>query len=182
MPFRVLVIGTLFRTSYKLSDSLARSTGVVYRRARRQIVYAGMVIGGAYVGREWGITGIAVGVLVALAANFLLMAQLSLEVCRLKWSTFWSAHTPSFYLAGACGIITWSVATSLREWAVGSLVILLISSGAALASGIGLMWRFPRRYLGPDGLWTAEALLAFASRKGGRSAARVTPASAGESA
>jgi O-antigen/teichoic acid export membrane protein len=182
MPFRVLVIGTLFRTSYKLSDSLARSTGVVYRRARRQIVYAGLVIGGAYVGQHWGITGVSVGVLVALAANFLLMAQLSLEVCRLSWSTFWAAHTPSFLLAGVCGIITWSVAASLREWSVGSLGILLVTCGVAAISGIGLMWRFPGRFLGPDGRWTAEALLAFAPRRGGRSAARIISARTGESA
>src|SRR6185437_7222982 len=32
-PFQILGIGMLFRTSYKMSDSIARSTGVVYRRA-----------------------------------------------------------------------------------------------------------------------------------------------------
>jgi PST family polysaccharide transporter len=181
-PFRVLVIGTLFRTSCKLSDSLARSAGMVYRRARRQIVYAGLVIGGAYVGQHWGITGVAVGVLVALAANFLLMAQLSLEVSRLKWSTFWAAHTPSFILAGVCGIVAWSVAVSLREWSVGSLGVLLLSSGAALLSGLGLVWRFPERCLGPDGIWTAEALLAFVSRRDGSSAARALSTGTGESA
>jgi PST family polysaccharide transporter len=181
-PFQVLVLGTLFRTSCKLSDSLARSAGMVYRRARRQFVYAGLVIGGAYVGQHWGITGVAAGVLVALAANFLLMAQLSLEVCRLKWSTFWAAHTPSFLLAAACGIVTWSVAAGLREWSVSPLVVLLLSGSAALLTGLGLAWRFPERCLGPDGIWTAEALVAFVSRHRGGSTARILSTGTGESA
>ena len=37
LPFRVLAVGMLFRTSYKISDSLSRATGSVYRRAWRQI-------------------------------------------------------------------------------------------------------------------------------------------------
>ncbi|MGH7526523.1 MAG: lipopolysaccharide biosynthesis protein, partial [Gemmatimonadales bacterium] len=102
-PFQVLAAGTLFRTSYKMSDSLARSTGVVYRRAGRQIVYAALVIGGAYIGRHWGITGVAAGVLLALMVNFLLMAQLSLEVCRMSWGTFWAAHRPSLLVAVGSG-------------------------------------------------------------------------------
>src|SRR3989442_682732 len=45
-PFRVLVLGTLFRTSYKISDSLTRALGAVYRRAWRQWSYAALVFGG----------------------------------------------------------------------------------------------------------------------------------------
>jgi PST family polysaccharide transporter len=181
-PFRVLVLGTLFRTSCKLSDSLARSAGMVYRRAGRQIVYAGLVIGGAFVGQHWGITGVAVGVLVALAANFLLMAQLSLEVCQLSWRTFWAAHTPSFLLAGVCGVVAWSVAATLRGWSLGPFLVLLVSTGTAVTCGLGMVWRFPRQSLGRDGLWTAETLSGFISRRARPSTPSVMSARTGESA
>ena len=42
-PFQVLALGMMFRTSFRLSDSLSRATGKVYRRAWRQVVFAGMV-------------------------------------------------------------------------------------------------------------------------------------------
>lgn len=163
VPFQVLAVGTLFRTSYKMSDSLSRSTGVVYRRARRQIVYAALVIGGAYLGRYWGITGVAAGVLVALTVNFLLMAQLSLQVCRMNWSTFWAAHGPSVLLAAAAGSVAWSVATGLRQLPAPPLVILVFSAAGAFAFVIWLARRFPRRCLGEDGISTLGALTTYAA-------------------
>jgi O-antigen/teichoic acid export membrane protein len=179
LPFRVLAAGTLFRTSYKMSDSLSRSTGVVYRRARRQVVYAGMVIGGAYLGGHWGITGVAAGVFVALTVNFLLMAQLSLEVCQMSWSTFWAAHGPSVLLAAAAGSVAWSVATGLRQLPAPPLVILMMSAGGAIASVVWLMSRFPQRCLGEEGLWTLDALTSFAAKTPWRSRG-VSPAGVGE--
>src|SRR5439155_10953704 len=93
-PFQILAIGMLFRTSYKMSDSLTRATGAVYRRAWRQVVYAGLVIGGAWIGQHWDLTGVAWGVLASLTINFLLMAQLSLTVAGLTWTSLWHMHVP----------------------------------------------------------------------------------------
>jgi O-antigen/teichoic acid export membrane protein len=180
-PFRILATGILFRTSYKLSDSLARSTGVVYRRARRQMVYAGLVLGGAYVGQHWGLGGVAAGVVVALVLNFLLMAQLSLEVCRLDWNTFWEAHVPSVVLTGVCAVSTWTVATILRDGALDALPILLISTGSAAACGVVITWRFPQWCLGADGRWTMEVLSRFFSRPSGRLPTHVVEAKPEES-
>ena len=59
LPFQVLAVGTLCRASYKVSDSLTRAVGAVYRRAWRQWIYAALVIGGAVAGQHWGIAGIA---------------------------------------------------------------------------------------------------------------------------
>ena len=74
LPFRILAIGTLFRTSYKVSDSLTRALGAVYRRAWREWTYAALVIGGAIIGQNWGLPGVAAAVLFALLANYLLTA------------------------------------------------------------------------------------------------------------
>src|SRR2546428_10592834 len=74
LPFRILAIGTLFRTSYKVSDSLTRALGAVYRRAWREWTYAALVIGGAIIGQHWGLPGRAAAVLFALLANYLLTA------------------------------------------------------------------------------------------------------------
>ena len=89
------VITLLLRTSYKLSDSISRATGAVYRRAWRQAVYAGLVLSGAWTGQHWGVIGVAVGVFAALAVNFILMAELSLRIARLSWREFWRAHVPA---------------------------------------------------------------------------------------
>lgn len=68
LPFQILVSTLLFRTSYKMSDSLSRAVGAVYRRAWRQWLYAAIVITGTYVGHHWGVSGIALGVSRSISA------------------------------------------------------------------------------------------------------------------
>ena len=83
-PLRVLALGLVCRTGYKISDSLARSVGTVYKRAWRQAIYAALVVTGALVGRRWGITGVAWGVLVgaggAVAVGLLTAARIAPEL------------------------------------------------------------------------------------------------------
>lgn len=98
-PFQVLALGMLFRTSYRMSDSLSRATGRVYRRAWRQWVYAGLVFLAAWIGHFWGVTAVALGVLSALFINYLLMAQLSVTVTGISWPQFFQVQLPGLLLA-----------------------------------------------------------------------------------
>lgn len=83
LPFQILTSILVFRMSYKLSDSLAKAKGAVYRRAWRQLVYAVLVFFGAWSGQYSGINGVAIGVSVAVTLNFLLMLQLSNRLIEL---------------------------------------------------------------------------------------------------
>ncbi len=160
-PFQVLTIGMLFRTSYKMSDSLARSTGAVYRRAWRQILYAALVVLGAWLGQHWGIVGVAWGALAALTVNFFLMAELSLSVAGMTWSTFWSAHVPAVRLTLASFPVVWVTAAALRHWGAPSLAVLAVAAAAAGATMLALCAWAPALFLGPDGRWVLDALRRF---------------------
>ena len=160
-PFQVLAAGMLFRTSYKMSDSLARSTGAVYRRASRQAGYAALVLGGAWVGQHWGILGVAWGVLFAVTVNFLAMAQLSLSVTGMGWREFWRAHQPAALLALASFPIAWATAQLARRVELPALIVLLLVGAVALLVEIAAAWRFPALFLGEDGVWILQRLRAF---------------------
>src|SRR3989442_10141797 len=112
-PFRVLVLGTLFRTSYKISDSLTRALGAVYRRAWRQWSYAALVIGGGIVGQRWGITGVAWVVLFALLVNFVLTAHLGTRLVGMGWRGDVTAHGPALRAAGVVCVAP--VATAVAD-------------------------------------------------------------------
>jgi O-antigen/teichoic acid export membrane protein len=157
-PFQILTIGMLFRTSYKMSDSLARSTGVVYRRAWRQIIYAVLVVLSVWVGQHWGLTGAAWGTLAALTANFFLMAQLSLSVAGMTWTTIWQAHLPAVRLTAVAFPLIWVTTTALRHWGAPPVALLSAAACVAAASMLLLCWRAPRLFLGPDGVWVLDAL------------------------
>lgn len=160
-PFQILAVGMLFRTSYKMSDSITRSTGAVYRRAWRQALYAVLVVGGAWIGQHWGIAGVAWGTLAALTVNFLMMAQLGLDVGHLSWREFWHAHEPAVYLTVVCAPVIWGSAILLRHWALPPAAIVIVVSCLALGTALALILRAPATFLGPDGQWMLETMRSF---------------------
>jgi PST family polysaccharide transporter len=168
VPLQILAAGMLFRTSNKLSDSVARATGSVYRRAWRQAVNCCAVAIGALIGQFWGLPGVATGVVLALASNFLLMAQLSLSVTGLRWSQFAAAHLPGLAQASVTGTLAWLLAGRLRDLGVHPALVLVEVSLAAGVTGIVLAALLPSLFLGGDGrrvLGTTASLLAGFRRR-----------------
>lgn len=157
-PLRILALGMLFRTSYKISDTVVRATGAVYARAWRQAIFAVAVFVGAAVGQNWGLNGVAIGVVLALALVFGMMAQLSLRLTGMNWSDFAQAHVPGLALAGVTGAGSLIVATMLRQALLGPAMIV---AGTMLAGALilpALVWMRPKLFLGPDRVRLLSAL------------------------
>jgi O-antigen/teichoic acid export membrane protein len=152
-PFRILAVGMLFRTGYKVTASVARATGAAYRSAWRQAVYAVTVALGAFVGQSWGVPGVALGVLFALAVFFLLMAQLSVKLTSITWRDYFAAHLPALFLTLLIGSDAWAVATTLRGMGALPLIVLLASILVSVATFFVLLGLSPKLVLGEDGLW-----------------------------
>src|SRR5207247_953710 len=131
-PFQILALGMFLRTSYRISDVTARATAAVYRRAWRQLVYALCVLVGAWFGKAWGINGVAVGVLIALAVNFFLMAHLGLRLTSLSWRSFGRAHAPALALAAVAGGLAWATAAGTRALGTPDLVALVATLGVTV--------------------------------------------------
>jgi len=157
-PFRILIAGLLFRTGYKIADSLARATGTVYARMWRQGIFAGLVVGGALAGTTWGVEGVASGIVAALAANYALMAWLSLSTTKLAWSRFAALHVRGLAVAAACGLLALLVARPIREAQLPSLVVLVTAVAVPCALYLLAAWRLPPQVMGPEGVWLLEKL------------------------
>lgn len=138
-PFQILACSLFFRMGYKMSDSLSRATGTVYRRAWRQVVYAVLVIAGSYLGQFWGVKGVAVGVAIALIGNFLLMAQLSLQVTNISWEEMLKAHKQGIIAGLITGVGTYATVTICRTYDLPDLITLVMTIAGA---GITLLVTF----------------------------------------
>jgi O-antigen/teichoic acid export membrane protein/thymidylate kinase len=160
LPLQILGVGMLFRTGCKISDSLVRATGAVYRRTWRQAAYAILVAAGALVGQEWGVEGVCVAVLATLAVNFFLMAHLALRLAGMTWRTFAAAHVSGLALAVLVTLPVAGAAKLLRAGDLSPLLVLVGSAATALPSVIAACC-LPRLFLGNDGQWMARKLLAF---------------------
>jgi O-antigen/teichoic acid export membrane protein len=160
-PFQVLVLGITFRTCHRVSDSLSRATGKVYRRAWRQGLYAGLVFLGALVGQRWGLTGVAVGVLCALSVNYVLMAQLSLELVQISWPKFLLVQLPAVRLALVVGAATLAGTAGARSLGLPPAGGLAMGTLAALGGAMLATWLAPTLALGEHGLRTRDTLRAL---------------------
>ena len=165
LPFQILAIGMLFRASYKMSDSLARATGAVYKRAWRQAAYAFFVLAGAWIGQHWGIAGVSAGVVCALALNFLLMADLSLRLTPLTWKRFYRAHVPALILGFVTFVEVWLIAAVLRNLQTPSFVVVIVSICLVVLLQVTLIHRLPSLLLGADGRWMLSRLGSFATTR-----------------
>jgi O-antigen/teichoic acid export membrane protein len=171
-PFQVLALGMMFRTSYRMSDSLSRATGRVYRRAWRQALYAVLVFLGAWIGQRYGLTGVAAGVLGALFLNYVLMAQLGLSVLNISWGAFLRAQLPSVWLTILIGAATLGTMVGTRH--LGLHPVVGLAAGLLVAVIIGLLAAVlaPRLVLGEHGIRMRDTLRSYW-------AARIGPAQAG---
>lgn len=131
--FDVIVFGMIFRTSSKMTDALAKAAGSVFPRAWRAVAFAGFVFTGAYVGKSWGIRGVATGVLIALAANYLLTSQLCLRIVGMSWSEFAAAHAPAVLLSVVAGGVGYAVDRTLAQAGTGPLPRLAVAWSAGLS-------------------------------------------------
>jgi PST family polysaccharide transporter len=150
LPGRILAMGILLQSGHRLSDSLIRGSGRVYRGAWRHGLHAVLVTAGALVGQQWGIAGAAVGVLAALAIHYLVMGQFCLHISGGKWRDFWAAHLPGLELAALVGLAAWAAAGLLRNR---HLPPALVLPGTLAAVGLALLPALykPRLLLGEDG-------------------------------
>ncbi|MFL5772801.1 MAG: lipopolysaccharide biosynthesis protein [Flavisolibacter sp.] len=150
VPFRILAASLLFRMSYKMSDSLARSTGAVYSRAWRQIIYACSVFVGAYIGHFYGLGGVATGVAASLLINFLLMGQLGIRLTGITWKTLLTSHLKGLYLGLFSGTICLISVTLLRQVITSNFLVLLLSILCVIGILCFVIWAYPRLFIGDE--------------------------------
>ncbi|MEQ3554498.1 lipopolysaccharide biosynthesis protein [Pseudonocardia nematodicida] len=156
---QVFALVLLPRTSYKISTSLTRATGAVYRAAWRQWLYAGYVVVLCVTGAlTWGIAGVAVGASVAIVVHFLVMLQFSARVSPGLMGAvlrMYPKHLPGLVVTVAA---TWGVATLVRP--VGSdLLTLAVSALAGGAAALGVLVLMRARF--------AEELAVVRTLRGG---------------
>lgn len=158
IPLRILACAMLFRTSYKISDTIVRATGAVYARAWRQAIFAAAVLLGAIIGQNWGLAGVATGVFAALALNFGQMAHLSLRLTGMRWGDFARAHVSGLALAATLGPAGFATATWLRNLGVGPASVVTGVTLICLLILPLLVWLRPKLFLGPDRAHLLRAL------------------------
>jgi PST family polysaccharide transporter len=135
-PFQILVSVLYFRAAYKVGDCAIRAIGQVYNAALRHWIYAGMVICGAVLGSLWGLKGVAAGVSIAIALNWVSIFSLVCSAAGVSSRLFLNAHVVGIVLSIVVGILTSAVVGMLRPF--DSALLTICSALLVLAGVLGL--------------------------------------------
>ncbi|MDO8288391.1 MAG: lipopolysaccharide biosynthesis protein [Parvibaculum sp.] len=164
LPFQILISMLAFRTAYKLSDTLSRSLGTVYRRAWRQWVYAGAVLGGAMIGQAWGVSGVAVGVGAAILLNYLLMYQLCYVLIDLSpLTTLRTLFRYSLIGMGWSGVALAGKLALLEAGAPKPVILIVVGTVLALVA-LGAFRYIPSLF-GEEGRWLKDTFMTKMQQK-----------------
>lgn len=142
IPLQILTAGLIFRMGYKMGDSLARATGKVYNRAKRTFIYAIVMIIGCYIGTFWGINGVAVGTLIAVTVNYILMIHLSLTILDISWLYYLKRSFAELKIAILLSIIFVGVIFGAKTVFSVKVIVLLTSYGASAIIASILFYRY----------------------------------------
>src|SRR5258705_10909794 len=117
---------------------------------RRQIVYAGLVIGGGLVGSRYGLPGVAAGVSVATLFMFFAMAQLALRITETPWHSYFGVQFRALAAGGITGGVAVAARILLEARGASSVAIALgVVVAAMVPSGIGMLWQLREPDLEP---------------------------------
>lgn len=136
LPFKILIFSLFFRMAYKIGDALVRSLGAVYKRLWVQIVYAGLVIGGAYIGKDWGIIGVATTTTMAIIINYFVMTLLVGHLIELKMRALLGYLTPILIVSLVIGLLSYFISLLLGDVSIGFVRLAIMT---ALVGGLYLL-------------------------------------------
>lgn len=161
--FQVLAATLVFRLGDRLNAVVARAVGAVYRRAALQVVYACAVPSFAYVGTRYGLEGVAWGVALALALNYVLSTWLSVRLLGVSVRRLLAGGLRLLPATALTTLIAIGAVTALR-FAGAHPALRFAATGflALVATGVAA-WRWPRTFLGDQVVRLAVSLGSTAS-------------------
>jgi PST family polysaccharide transporter len=134
LPFRIMCLGMLFRTNYKVGALVARARGDVYGVAATQVLYAATVVGGAALAVRWGIAGVAATTTLSIWILFGTLTWLGVRHTSLSLSSLLTCHAAPALIALATTAATLAAALPLRALTLPPWLTLLLSLAAAGAA------------------------------------------------
>jgi O-antigen/teichoic acid export membrane protein len=141
-PLQVLCAAGYFRALYHIGGIVAQSVGLVYSDLRRQVLYATLVVAGALVGSRYGLTGVAIGVSVAIVSMFAATGQLALRITGVRWRDYFGVQRDAIVIAAVTCASAFTVRRLLEGWGAPSGIIAAgILASAALPWCAGVLWK-----------------------------------------
>ncbi|MEO1052785.1 MAG: lipopolysaccharide biosynthesis protein [Bacteroidota bacterium] len=159
IPFQILVAFMFCRVGYKIGGTLLKSLGKVYLLSITQFIYFIIVLVGSYLGAQYGIEGVAVGVSIAILANFMMLAFYTVYLTKFSLISFLTGLLRSFVITSVIIISTHFLSEYLRSMLISTIITLSVSIILTMLIGAAIIISGSRIVLGDNGLWLRSKLI-----------------------
>lgn len=164
VPFQILAITMMMRTSQRLAGVVATSAGRVNGVALSTIVYVIVLVGGAAVSVRWGIAAVAATTSIAAGVLWLECCYLAMDLSGTTLSQIVRAHVPGVMLAALVLALGWPLARELRSLGSPAVATFAIVATLSITSCGLLVWFWVRRGHG-DFRWLGQELRRITRRR-----------------
>jgi PST family polysaccharide transporter len=150
VPFQLLSAAIVFRVGHKVCEALVRACGAVYQLAWTQWVYTVLVALGAYIGHFASLPGVAAGVAIAVALNFLIVFALVASLSYLPLSAIGIVLFRQLVILSGIAAVAIPAIFALRATGISEFFrVAILCSGVFLL--YGSLWMFRTRAFGEEG-------------------------------
>jgi O-antigen/teichoic acid export membrane protein len=143
LPFQILTAGIMLRNVYLMAYCLDGALGRMRNRTLRDGIYALAVIVGSLIGTRFGLTGVATGVVLAIALNYFVGAAMSLHLLGASWRDYARSQGPGIGLGLLTAGLAYSLRLALYAAGAGPFVVLALTGITSLTAVGALCWLQP---------------------------------------
>ncbi len=171
VPFQILTAGIMLRNVYLMAYCLDGAMGAMRNRTLRDGIYAAAVLTGSLVGTRFGLVGVATGVVLAIALNYIVGAAMSLQMLGATWRDYAGSQLPAFGLGLLTAAVAYPTRLGLLAAGAGHLLVLVLTGGVSLGI-LGALYVVRPSVIGQYGTTAvrlaAEAISSSVPSSGGR--------------
>ncbi|MEA2722305.1 MAG: teichuronic acid exporter [Gemmatimonadales bacterium] len=132
VPFQILTAGIMLRNVYLMAYCLDGAMGAMRNRTLRDGIYAAAVLTGSLIGTRFGLVGVATGVVLAIAVNYLLGAAMSLRMLGATWRDYAASQLPALGLGLLTAAVAYPARLGLLAAGAGQLLVLMLTGCVSL--------------------------------------------------
>jgi PST family polysaccharide transporter len=158
---QILCLSLPFKTTVKIIDSLVRAMGASRFSAQMRCVFALAMVSGAFVGCQWGLVGVAIGVNLAVFINYILMTLLSRKLVGFSMVDYFNTFLSGILLAVLTAVINLVILRDIFSYFYLSSLWQFILSSSMTCSALVLLLVFFPRIFGENWEWLFSQLLGY---------------------
>jgi PST family polysaccharide transporter len=144
LPLQILLTQVPIRATVRAADQISTAVGKVYRLAQYKIIYMILIAVAAFIGIQWGLTGVAIMVTAAVLINWVLMVGFTIHIVNASIWDYLKTWSSAMIFGIVIALPTYFASVYIRQYIASELIRLVVLVGISFISCIILVYFWPK--------------------------------------